>query len=44
MNILRAVKHTRIVFVLACLAALVAIFISESSYRQSVGMQQELVA
>lgn len=42
MNILMIVKHIKIVFVLACLAALATIFISESSYRRSLGTHEEL--
>ncbi len=44
MNILMFVKHIKIVFVLACLAALATIFISESAYWRSVGTHEELGA
>lgn len=44
MNILMIVKHIKIIFVLACLAALATIFISEGSYWRSVRTQEELGA
>lgn len=44
MNILTIMKHIKMVFVLACLAALATMFISESSYWRSVGTQEELGA
>lgn len=44
MSIQTIMKHIKIVFVLACLAALATIFISESSYWRSVDTQTELGA
>lgn len=43
-NILTVVKHSPIVFVLACLAALATAFISEGSYWRSVSTFNELGA
>ncbi|WP_114968615.1 CHASE3 domain-containing protein [Rhodoferax ferrireducens] len=42
MGVLKAFKSSRIVFPLACLAAVAMIFISEGSYRQSVETLNEL--
>jgi hypothetical protein len=43
MDALTAFKRSRFVFPLACVAALVMLFISEGSYWQSVGTLDELV-
>lgn len=42
MDVFNAIKLSRFVFLLACLAALAMLFISEGSYRQSVDTLDEL--
>lgn len=44
MSILTVVKHIKFVFLLACLAALATMFISESSYWRSLNTHEELGA
>lgn len=44
MDVFKVVKPSQFVFPLACVAAVAMVFISESSYRQSVGTLNELGA